>query len=344
MGERSIFWNSTPEDKREYQAEDFAAVIAQLIGSSSDFTKNGTGVSKFNSTGPNGLLVSANSSNMTISLSSGFAFIAGKMYVNDSAKTLTHDAANASQPRIDRIVIRYDANTRTITSYIKKGNTAASPVPQALQNDAYIKEISVAQVLIIQGRSYITPSEITDERGNDAVCGYLPIHNIYRGVTVSPEGIVSMPNQSYVESTIYHASPYVTLKKYPEVGTLPIYTTTSGSNIFKDNQGEISIDHKFTPKASGTYAITVMVRFQDWTFPAGESADVQVFIRKNGVAGDESQAIIARRTDVSGDNIFHGFAIETLNAGDQIYLDFTHFGSPTTPKLLNQSIRIAKTN
>lgn len=339
MAERSLFWNTSDEDPRSYQAEDFAAVIAQLIGSSSDFTKIGTGVSRFNSTGANGLLVSANSTNMTTSLSAGFAFIAGKMYVNDSVKSLVHDAANATQPRIDRIVIRYDANTRTITAYIKKGNTAASPVPQALQNDAYIKEISVAQVRIVQGRSYITPSDVTDERGNDAVCGYLPIHNLYRGIAVSAEGVVSMPNQSYVESTIVHPSPFFSIPQHPTIGTLQIYPTV------EDAQQEVSTDHKFKAKVSGTYIISMYLRCQNFVFPAGESIDVQSFLKKNGVDGSEQQAVIARRTDVPGDNIFQGQAIESLNAGDEISFSITHFGSPSVPPvILNQQVRIAKIN
>ncbi|WP_248499899.1 hypothetical protein, partial [Staphylococcus aureus] len=80
MAERSLFWNSNGADIRTYQAEDLAAVLQQLIGTNTDFSKIGTGVGRYNSAGMNGLVASANSSNMNISLSAGYAFIAGKMY------------------------------------------------------------------------------------------------------------------------------------------------------------------------------------------------------------------------------------------------------------------------
>lgn len=337
MGERSLFWNTSPTDPRTYQAEDLAIVLAQIIGTSTDYTKMGTGVSRYNSTGPNGLMVSANSTTMATSLSAGFAFINGKMYVNDSAMSLTHDAANATQPRIDRVVIRYDANNRTINAVIKKGANAATPTAPALQNDAVIKEISVAQVRIVQGRSFITPTEVTDERSNAAVCGFLPLHNLYQGIAMSPEGVATFPNQSYVESTIVHPSPFFGIPQQPVVGTLPIYPTV------KDSQQEVTADHKFKPKVSGVYQITMYLRFQNFVFPAGESIDVQSFLKKNGVDGSESQAVIARRTNISGDNIFQGTAIESLNAGDEISFSITYFGTTTNPPvILNQQVRITK--
>ncbi len=344
MGERSLFWNSNGADIRTYQAEDLAAVIQQLIGTNTDFTKIGTGVGRYNSAGANGLVVSANSSNMNVSISAGYGFIAGKMYINDSALSKTVGTAHATLPRIDRLVLKYDASTavRDIKAYVKAGTAASSPQPPALQNDATVKEISLAKIYVVAGRSFITPADITDERADTSVCGYLPLHNLYRGLAMSSEGIVSLPNQSYVESTIIHSSPFLAIPLNPVIGTLPIYTTTSGANRLIDTQGEVTPSHEFRPKVSGVYIITMYIRCQNFSFPAGESIDLQSFIKKNGIDGDESQAIVARRTDISGDNIFQGTAIETLNAGDVISFSLTRFGSPTNPVILNQQVRIHK--
>lgn len=346
MAERSLFWNSNGADIRTYQAEDLAAVIQQLIGTNTDFSKIGTGVGRFNSAGANGLVASANSSNMNISLSAGYAFIAGKMYINDSAMSKTVAAAHPSLPRIDRLVLKYDASTavRDIKAYVKQGTAAASPSAPALQNDATVKEISVARIYVVAGRSFITPADVTDERSDSSVCGFLPIHNIYRGMNISPEGIVTMPNQSYVESTIIHSSPFLAIPLNPTIGTLPLYTPNVGASYLKDLQGEVNTSHQFIPKVAGTYIITMYIRCQNFSFPANESIDLQSFLKKNGVDGDETQAVIARRTDISGDNIFQGTAIETLNAGDVISFSLTRFGSPTNPVILNQQIRIAKIN
>lgn len=342
MAERSLFWNGVEGNKPQYQAEDFAMLIQQLIGTNTNFTKIGTGVGRYNSSGADGLRLSANSTNMITAMSAGFAFINGKMYINDLAKSHIHDAADAVNPRIDRVVIRYDALTQTIVSAIKKGNPAASPVAPALTFDGNTKEISIAQVRIVAGRSFITPTEVTDERADTSLCGYLPLHNIYRGLGISPEGVASLPNQSYVESTIVHASPFLTVPRHPTIGTLPIYTTNSGSNVFKDLQGEVTTAHKFIPKVAGVYIFTMYLRCQDFSFPANETIDLQSFLRKNGVEGSDTQAVIARRTNISGDNIFQGVAIESLNAGDEISFSLTHFGNPTAPVILNQQVRVTK--
>jgi hypothetical protein len=95
------------------------------------------------------------------------------MYKNDSTKTLTHSAADAFQDRIDRIVIRLDMLSRNILSIIKEGTKSDNPIPPELERTDTVYEISLAQVRIIAGKSYIEQSQIVDERLDEQLCGFV---------------------------------------------------------------------------------------------------------------------------------------------------------------------------
>lgn len=289
--ERSYFFDSTDDDQRIYQAADFARFHSQIIGN---------GVSNAPNL-PN--LAVEPKENMTVILGAGYAFINGYMYENTSALDLTHDVAHTTYDRIDRIVIRFDNNPaeRRIYAYIKKGTPAANPVPPELQRDDYVYELSVAQVRIIKGKSYIEASQITDERANSAVCGYIPLHNIYRGLKINEYGIVSLPNQSYVE--IYNQSAISLIPN--QNNTLPL------NNPTLDLQHEIS-GNTFKAKADGVYAFYLLINF-DKGIPA--SVDMQASVLINGA---DRIFLFARPGTGGMDNNFVGLAFKHLKAGDSV--------------------------
>lgn len=341
MAEKSLFWDNYGTDIRNYTAEDYSEIFSQLIGTSSDFTRIGTGVGRYNSTGENGLTVTANGTNMTTTLAAGFAFIAGKMYVNTSNLALTHEEAHPTLLRYDRVILRYDAsnNQRKIYATIKKGVAGTDPSTPSMQNDSVIKEIALATVRIDPNVTFIGTTKLTDKRPDTTVCGFLPLHNIYRGMSVSSEGIVTLPNQSYVEALRVYPLYAVKLPQHPTFRTLDIHPTVV------DRQGEVTSDNKFTAKTSGLYVVTAYFRFDNFTFGTGDYLDFQSFVRKNGISGEESKIITARATNISADNIFNGTSVLFLDAGDTIMIEMTMFGPLTyEPSLLNHRVTIAKIN
>lgn len=145
---------------REYNAQEFTDYFAALVT---------TGVMKG---AGNELKVTTSGSSMVTTVDTGIAFILGRYYENDSILTLTHDTEVLGKNRIDRIVVRLDLNTdkRYVKAFIKKGVASSSPVPPSLQRDNLVYEISLAQVKIIGGQTYINPVDITDERGTEDIC------------------------------------------------------------------------------------------------------------------------------------------------------------------------------
>lgn len=145
---------------REYNAQQFTDYFKSLVT---------TGVMKG---AYNQLEVTANGSNMTSSVKSGIAFVEGRYYYNDALLELTHDTEVIGLSRIDRVVVRMDLSTdaRHVKTFIKKGVPAASPVPPILTQTQQLYEISLAQVRVVGGQTYIANNAVTDERGKDVIC------------------------------------------------------------------------------------------------------------------------------------------------------------------------------
>lgn len=148
---------------REYNAQEFTDYFGALIT---------TGVMKgaFNM-----LAVTANGSNMVTSINTGIAFVEAKRYFNDAPLPFPHDTETIGLSRIDRIVVRMDQNveSRYVKAFIKKGTASANPAPPTLTQNNTVYEISLAQIRIVGGQTFIATNAVTDERGTDIICPWV---------------------------------------------------------------------------------------------------------------------------------------------------------------------------
>lgn len=155
--EKSSFFNSVSHD-RTYRAEDWAEYFASFIGN---------GVFPVPSTG----LQIVVDNGMNLLLKAGKAWINGYFYNNTSDLTITIGTADGQLNRIDRIVVRWDLTNRIISAEVKSSAYSASPTAPALQRDADIYELALADVYVGAGVTTITQSNITDQRLNTSLCG-----------------------------------------------------------------------------------------------------------------------------------------------------------------------------
>jgi hypothetical protein len=163
MTERYRFFDSGVNDTREYTSAEMAELLGKFIrdGVIKGFLEN--------------LLVEAqNPVAMGVIANTGGGFVQGRFYKNDADMTLAIPAADATNPRIDRIVVRLDlaADKRTINTVVKAGAPGSAPVAPALQRDATIWELSLAQVYVAAGAVSIGAGNITDERADTGFCGW----------------------------------------------------------------------------------------------------------------------------------------------------------------------------
>ena len=107
---------------------------------------------------------------MNVVVGTGKAWVRGVLYENTAAKTVTVDAADATHPRIDRIVVRLTWVDDTVEAVYLKGTAAASPAAPALTQSSAVWELSLAQILVPVSKTSIVTGDITDER-DTAYCG-----------------------------------------------------------------------------------------------------------------------------------------------------------------------------
>ncbi len=167
MAESSILFEGTINTER----------FSNMIG---DIARNGLA-------SEGGMLrVTATGSVMQVNVATGGAFIGHnrgtvaqrRHYLNDATVTLAIPAANATNPRIDRVLLLLNVNETNVADKCKlviaEGTPAASPVPPPISDyrSGARYALSLAQVRVNAGVTAIGNAAITDEREDPTVCGF----------------------------------------------------------------------------------------------------------------------------------------------------------------------------
>ena len=87
------------------------------------------------------------------------------------ADTLTLPLADPSLPRIDRIVMRYDAGARAASLQVLQGTASSTPTAPAISRTDLIYDLCLAEITRPAGSTSISTGQITDTRLDEALCG-----------------------------------------------------------------------------------------------------------------------------------------------------------------------------
>ena len=85
--------------------------------------------------------------------------------------TLTMPLADPSLPRIDRIIMRYDAGARAASLQVLQGTASSTPTAPAISRTELIYDLCLAEIARPAGSTSITTGQITDTRLDEALCG-----------------------------------------------------------------------------------------------------------------------------------------------------------------------------
>lgn len=159
MSEITIY----PLDGIEYDAADAAGYTATrtsgVYSSDNDFTVTAAG-------------------GYDVTVSAGQAWICPERFVGYSvikrnADTLTLPIADGRLPRIDRVVLRYDAATLKGDLTILQGTPASTPIAPAISRTAAVYDLCLAEIRRPAGSTAITVGDITDTRLDETLCGIM---------------------------------------------------------------------------------------------------------------------------------------------------------------------------
>lgn len=115
---------------------------------------------------------------MTVTVSAGLGWVrperfAGYSICKRDPDTLTLPLADGTRPRIDRIVLRYDAAKRSTALQVLTGAAASSPTPPEITRTSLVYDLCLAQVRRPAGSVTVQPGDITDTRLDESLCGVM---------------------------------------------------------------------------------------------------------------------------------------------------------------------------
>lgn len=122
--------------------------------------------------------VSVSGTDNNITVGKGIGWIkntefSGKVFASKEATTLNAGVPDASLPRIDAVVVRFDANQNETYFTIKKGTAGSTPTPPAVERKEYIYELHLYHIRRNPGATSITSGDITDLRMDASYCGLM---------------------------------------------------------------------------------------------------------------------------------------------------------------------------
>ncbi len=125
---------------------------------------------------------------LSVTVSAGVGWVhparfEGYSVILREAETLTLALADGQRPRIDRIVLRYDAAARKSSLLVLQGTPDTQPTAPDIFRTALLYDLCLAQITRPAGSTTIVAGNITDTRLDPALCGVMR-----DGVTGIPTG------------------------------------------------------------------------------------------------------------------------------------------------------------
>lgn len=89
------------------------------------------------------------------------------------AQTLTLPLADSALPRIDRVVLRYDATSRSTSLQVLQGAPSSEPAGPDLSRTEMVYDLCLAEVSRPAGQTSVSAADLTDTRTDAALCGLM---------------------------------------------------------------------------------------------------------------------------------------------------------------------------
>lgn len=89
------------------------------------------------------------------------------------ARTVELPFADSNLPRIDAVVLRYDATARATTLEVLQGPPSSEPAAPAISRTELVYDLCLCQISRPAGQTALTAANLTDTRTDEALCGLM---------------------------------------------------------------------------------------------------------------------------------------------------------------------------
>ena len=178
-----------------------------------------------------------------VTVSPGLAWVnyddfKGVSVCSREAVTLTVPDADDMLPRIDRVVLQFDANNNRSELKLKPGTPAQTPSPPAITRTHYVYELCLCQISVPAGSAAVTTAALTDTRADETLCGLMR-----DGVTRIPTDALSAQALALCRET---AALCDSLLQSYSGGYLGIWTVTLSPSGWQSCTDVPGYAHKYT--------------------------------------------------------------------------------------------------
>ena len=97
----------------------------------------------------------------------------GKVVANKAEMSLDLGLPHATYPRIDAVVLRFNANANASEIIVKNGTAQTNPTPPEVVRTESVYELHLYHVYREAGAASVTASNVTDLRSDSAYCGIM---------------------------------------------------------------------------------------------------------------------------------------------------------------------------
>ncbi len=263
MAIESGFFNSVNGDRR-YNARDVSRYFENIL--SSGLFQRITDCLRVTADG-----------GMVLNVAPGSGLIDSQWFRVVTTENVTIPTANAVLPRIDNVVARLDFSdaVRAIVLDVVAGAPAASPIAPEPVRTTKQHELVLARVYVGAAVTSVTDANITDTRGDDALCGYVhslvdtPIlkayHSTYYAPTTNTTSVpVNVPGFTAdvdLVNVFVNGFRLVPEKEYTVAGT----TITLANGVAVGTVVDIEVLKPVMPDEVPTISDTVSALVQDVT-------------------------------------------------------------------------------
>lgn len=97
----------------------------------------------------------------------------GKVVANKAEMSLDLGLPHATYPRIDAVVLQFNANANASEIIVKNGTAQTNPMPPEVVRTESVYELHLYHVYRTAGATSVTASDVTDLRSDSAYCGIM---------------------------------------------------------------------------------------------------------------------------------------------------------------------------
>lgn len=230
-----------PLNNIEYSAED--AELFHVTRTSGIYAKNSFGYS-------------VNGADNNIVIGTGIGWIknsefSGKVVAQKEPISLDMGLPDSVYPRIDAIVIQFDANKNETNIVLKKGTAATSPAAPSVVRTESVYELHLYHVLREAGSLYIAEGNITDLRLNSSYCGLMA-----DSVTNIDTAAIEKQIEELIESLKNYIPP-IESSDNPEC----YYKIVDGEKEWLNPPMVLGVEYRTTERWNGKAVYTKLVNY-----------------------------------------------------------------------------------